>query len=77
MRTVLAEKDISNMKNRNLLMIPGPIEFEPAVLAEMGAPTSSHIAPDFIEAFGKVLENLLHVFLSQTVQSFVRPVLAH
>jgi alanine-glyoxylate transaminase/serine-glyoxylate transaminase/serine-pyruvate transaminase len=59
------------MKNRNLLMIPGPIEFEPAVLAEMGAPTSSHIAPNFIEAFGKALENLRHVFLSQTGQPFV------
>jgi len=36
------------MKNRTLLMIPGPIEFEPAVLAALGAPTTSHVAPDFI-----------------------------
>jgi hypothetical protein len=29
------------MKDRTLLMIPGPIEFEPAVLAALGAPTAS------------------------------------
>ena len=44
------------MKNRTLLMIPGPIEFEPAVLAALGAPTTSHIAPNFIEEFGQALE---------------------
>ena len=43
------------MKNRTLLMIPGPIEFEPAVLAALGAPTTSHVAPDFIEVFGQAL----------------------
>jgi alanine-glyoxylate transaminase/serine-glyoxylate transaminase/serine-pyruvate transaminase len=59
------------MKNRNLLMIPGPIEFEPAVLAEVGAPTSSHLAPNFIEAFGKAIENLRQVFLCSTGQPFV------
>ena len=29
------------MKDRTLLMIPGPIEFEPAVLQAVGAPTIS------------------------------------
>ena len=33
------------MKDRTLLMIPGPIEFEPEVLAALGAPTTSHVAP--------------------------------
>ena len=44
------------MKNRSLLMIPGPIEFDPAVLSAMGAPTTGHLAPNFIEAFGQALE---------------------
>ncbi len=59
------------MKNRSLLMIPGPIEFDPAVLAEMGAPTTSHLAPNFMEAFGKAIENLRQVFLSPASQPFV------
>ncbi len=59
------------MKDRTLLMIPGPIEFEPAVLAEMGAPTTSHLAPNFIEAFGQALEKTRKVFLSDDGQPFV------
>lgn len=59
------------MKNRTLLMIPGPIEFEPAVLSEMGAPTSGHMAPDFIEAFGQALERMRAVWLAPEGQPFV------
>lgn len=59
------------MKDRTLLMIPGPIEFEPAVLAALGAPTTSHIAPDFIEAFGQALERMRHVFLCPGGQPFI------
>jgi alanine-glyoxylate transaminase/serine-glyoxylate transaminase/serine-pyruvate transaminase len=59
------------MKNRTLLMIPGPIEFEPAVLAEMGAPTTSHLAPHFIEAFGQALERMRQVFMCPDGQPFV------
>jgi alanine-glyoxylate transaminase/serine-glyoxylate transaminase/serine-pyruvate transaminase len=59
------------MKDRTLLMIPGPIEFEPAVLAALGAPTTSHIAPDFIEAFGQALERMRDVFLAPDGQPFV------
>lgn len=36
------------MKARKLLMIPGPIEFEPEVMKVMGQQTTSHVAPDFI-----------------------------
>jgi len=46
------------MKDRSLLMIPGPIEFEPAVLSALGTPTPSHVAPEFIEVFGQALERL-------------------
>jgi alanine-glyoxylate transaminase/serine-glyoxylate transaminase/serine-pyruvate transaminase len=59
------------MKNRTLLMIPGPIEFEPKVLAAMGEPTISHLAPVFIEAFGQSLQNLRQVFESPTGQPLV------
>src|SRR5512139_3435385 len=59
------------MKDRTLLMIPGPIEFEPAVLAALGAPTASHLAPNFIEAFGQALANTRKVFLSEDGQPFV------
>jgi alanine-glyoxylate transaminase/serine-glyoxylate transaminase/serine-pyruvate transaminase len=59
------------MKDRKLLMIPGPIEFSPAVLRAMGMPTTSHVAPNFIEVFGQALERLRHVFLCPTGQPFV------
>ena len=59
------------MKDRTLLMIPGPIEFEPAVLQALGAPTTSHIAPDFIEAFGQALERMREVWLCPSGQPFV------
>jgi alanine-glyoxylate transaminase/serine-glyoxylate transaminase/serine-pyruvate transaminase len=38
------------MKDRKLLMIPGPIEFTPEVLRAMGMATTSHVAPNFIKA---------------------------
>lgn len=59
------------MKNRTLLMIPGPIEFEPAVMAAMGEPTTSHVAPAFIEAFGQSLQDMRQVFESPTGQPLV------
>jgi alanine-glyoxylate transaminase/serine-glyoxylate transaminase/serine-pyruvate transaminase len=59
------------MKDRTLLMIPGPIEFEPAVLSALGAPTSSHVAPGFIEAFGQALDQMREVWLAPSGQPFV------
>jgi alanine-glyoxylate transaminase/serine-glyoxylate transaminase/serine-pyruvate transaminase len=59
------------VKNRTLLMIPGPIEFEPAVLSAMGAPTTSHLAANFVEAFGQSLEGMRQVFLCPDGQPFV------
>ncbi len=59
------------MKDRSLLMIPGPIEFEPDVLSALGAPTTSHVAPDFIEAFGRALEAMRNVWLAPDGQPFV------
>ncbi len=59
------------MKNRTLLMIPGPVEFEPSVLAAMGEPTTSHLAPAFIEAFGQALQDMRLVFDSPNGQPLV------
>ncbi len=59
------------MKDRTLLMIPGPIEFEPAVLQALGAPTTSHVSPDFIEVFGQAIERMRDVWRSPNGQPFV------
>ena len=59
------------MKDRSLLMIPGPIEFEPEVLQALGAPTTSHVAPNFIDAFGRALENMRKVWLAPEGQPFI------
>ena len=59
------------MKDRKLLMIPGPIEFTAEVLRAMGMSTTSHVAPDFIEIFGQALERLRDVFLCPDGQPFV------
>jgi alanine-glyoxylate transaminase/serine-glyoxylate transaminase/serine-pyruvate transaminase len=59
------------MKDRTLLMIPGPVEFEPAVLSALGAPTTSHVSPDFLEVFGQALERMRQVFLSPDGQPFI------
>jgi alanine-glyoxylate transaminase/serine-glyoxylate transaminase/serine-pyruvate transaminase len=58
------------VKNRKLLMIPGPIEFTPEVMRAMGMPTTSHVAPNFIEVFGQALERLREVFLCPHGQPF-------
>ncbi|MGD8969064.1 MAG: alanine--glyoxylate aminotransferase family protein [Anaerolineae bacterium] len=59
------------MKDRKLLMIPGPIEFTPEVLRAMGMATTSHVAPNFMEIFGQALERLREVFLAPNAQPFV------
>jgi len=59
------------MKDRTLLMIPGPIEFEPAVLQALGAPTTSHVAAEFVETFGRALERMREVWQAPTGQPFI------
>ena len=59
------------MKDRTLLMIPGPIEFEPDVLQALGAPTMSHVAPEFIEIFGQALERMREVWQAPTGQPLI------
>jgi len=59
------------MKARKLLMIPGPIEFEPEVLQAMSTPTTSHLAPDFTESFGNSLDMMKEVWLAPSGQPFI------
>ncbi len=59
------------MKDRPLLMIPGPIEFDPDVILAMGKPGTSHVDPDFIELFGSALEKMRDVWLAPSGQPFI------
>ncbi len=59
------------MDEKFLLMIPGPIDFDPAVLRAMSAKTLSHMSVEFAEIFGRALKNLRKVFLSEKGQPFV------
>lgn len=52
-------------------MIPGPIEFDPKVMEKMGQPTLSHVAPAFIESFGRALEMMRDVWLAPNGQPFI------
>ncbi len=47
---------------RSLLMIPGPVEISPAVLAATSIPPPSHLAADFMERFGRALERMRAVW---------------
>lgn len=53
------------MADRPLLMIPGPIEVSPAVLACCAEPPLGHLAPRLIEAFGSSLEMMRRVWLAE------------
>ncbi|WP_257460287.1 pyridoxal-phosphate-dependent aminotransferase family protein [Archangium lipolyticum] len=59
------------MSERDLLMIPGPVEFDPEVLRALGAKTASHVAPEFIAVFGRALKRLREVCLAPSAQPFV------
>lgn len=52
-------------------MIPGPIEFDSTVMEKMGQPTLSHVAPAFIQSFGRALEMMREVWLAPSGQPFI------
>lgn len=55
-----------------LLMIPGPIELSPAVLARAAQAPKSHVSPPVIEAFGQSLTQLRQVWCaSDESQPFI------
>ncbi len=59
------------MSERDLLMIPGPVEFDPEVMRALAVPTLSHLDPDFIAAFGRALKRLREVCQAPSAQPFV------
>jgi alanine-glyoxylate transaminase/serine-glyoxylate transaminase/serine-pyruvate transaminase len=59
------------MSDRSLLMIPGPIEIEPDVMAALAARTTSHLDPGLMAAFGRVLRRLREVMVAPNAQPFV------
>jgi alanine-glyoxylate transaminase/serine-glyoxylate transaminase/serine-pyruvate transaminase len=59
------------MPKRPLLMIPGPVEFEPEVLAALASPSPSHMDPDFARAYGRALGRMREVFEAPGGQPFV------
>ncbi|KAF8248310.1 PLP-dependent transferase [Wilcoxina mikolae CBS 423.85] len=46
------------------LLIPGPIEFDDAVLNAMSHPSQSHVGAPFVNTFGETLKLLRKLFLS-------------
>jgi alanine-glyoxylate transaminase / serine-glyoxylate transaminase / serine-pyruvate transaminase len=60
------------MAERSLLMIPGPVEVSPGVLAAFSSPPPGHTAPTLIAAFGEALESMRRVWLAEpSSQPFV------
>lgn len=59
------------MNERQLLMIPGPISFDPAVLRAMSIPADSHVSSEFANLFGQALDDMLQVFLAPHGYPFV------
>ncbi|MBF5046437.1 alanine--glyoxylate aminotransferase family protein [Aggregicoccus sp. 17bor-14] len=52
-------------------MIPGPVEFDPEVMRALARRTLSHVAPEFIQIFGRALARLREVCLAPSAQPFV------
>jgi len=52
------------MSERELLMIPGPTNVDPAVLRALSKPTLSHTDPEFIKIFKEALNDLKKVFMA-------------
>ena len=50
--------------NHPLLMIPGPVEVSPGVVAAASVPPPSHVAPRLLEAFGASIERMREVWRS-------------
>jgi alanine-glyoxylate transaminase / serine-glyoxylate transaminase / serine-pyruvate transaminase len=58
--------------NAPLLMIPGPVEVSPAVLAAASGPPPGHTSPRLLEAFGGSIERMREVWRADaTSQPFI------
>jgi alanine-glyoxylate transaminase/serine-glyoxylate transaminase/serine-pyruvate transaminase len=56
---------------RKLLMIPGPITFDPEVLRAQSRPSLSHVEAEFGAIFGRALRAMHQVFLCEKGQPFI------
>jgi alanine-glyoxylate transaminase / serine-glyoxylate transaminase / serine-pyruvate transaminase len=56
---------------RKLLMIPGPISFDPEVLRAQSRPSLSHVEAEFNAIFGRALRSIRQVFMCEKGQPFV------
>ena len=59
------------MSERELLMIPGPVVYDPAVLRALSAPSLNHVSTEFIRLFGNVLRQFREVCMAPSAQPFV------
>lgn len=59
------------MNERDLLMIPGPVEFEPEVMRAFARRTRSHVDPEFILQFGRALASFKELCEAPAAQPFV------
>ncbi|KAI2631686.1 alanine--glyoxylate aminotransferase [Xylaria nigripes] len=62
---------MSSQPSHPTLLIPGPIEFDDAVLQSMSHYSESHVAPAFVATFGETLSMLRKLF--QTTSSSSQP----
>jgi len=59
------------MKDDTLTMIPGPTPVDPRILEALAAPTVSHQAPQFVEAYRACLDDLRRIVRTEKGQPFV------
>ncbi|KAF2127165.1 PLP-dependent transferase [Dothidotthia symphoricarpi CBS 119687] len=64
-------KKMSNQPPHATLLIPGPIEFDDAVLQSMSHYSESHVSAPFVNTFSEVLQNLRKLF--QTTDAASQP----
>jgi len=68
-----ADAKMSSQPNHPALLIPGPIEFDDAVLQSMSHYSEAHVGPPFVKIFSETLQMLRTVFQNtdKSAQPFV------
>ena len=59
------------MLNDTLTMIPGPTPVAPRILDALARPTTSHVAPSFVEEFRQALAGFRSLCRSESAQPFI------
>ena len=59
------------MINETLTMIPGPTPVHSRILGALARPTTSHVAPSFVEEFQQGLAGFRALGQSETAQPFI------